>query len=25
MEFDFDDAKENGTTYVNDFYTARIR
>ena len=25
MEFDFDDAKENGTAYVNDFYAARIR
>ena len=25
MEFDFEDAKENGTTYVNDFYAARIR
>ena len=25
MEFDFEDAKENGTAYVNDFYAARIR
>ena len=25
MEFDFEDANENGTAYVNDFYAARIR